>query len=267
MFDVFEGLLPVLGVILVLGILLKHAVHIFPEYERGVLFRLGRFVTVKGPGLILIIPFVDRIIRVPLWVIVENVPPQEVITKDNVTCKVNAILYYRVTDPEKAIINVERYHEATSQFAQTTMRSVVGQADLDDLLSERDKLNKQIQEIVDSATDPWGIKVTTVEIRDVIIPVEMQRAIARQAEAERDRRAVVIQAEGEKQAAQKISEATEILTKTEGAMTLRMLRTISESANQASNTILFPIPMEIKQLLVSALSNTKEKDRTKNIEE
>ena len=261
MFDLIEAMFPALGVILAAGVLLKYAVFIFPEYERGVLFRLGRFVTVKGPGLVVVIPFIDRIVRVPLWVIVENVPPQEVITRDNVSCKVNAILYYRVTDPEKAVINVERYHEATSQFSQTTMRSVVGQADLDELLSERDKLNKTIQEIVDSATDPWGIKVTTVEIRDVIIPVEMQRAIARQAEAERDRRAVVIQAEGEKQAAQKISEATEILTRTEGAMTLRMLRTISESATQDSNTILFPIPVEFKQLLMSVMENSKDKNK------
>ena len=244
-----ENLVPLAGVIIAAGALLKMAIKVFPEYERGVLFRLGRLVAVKGPGLVLIIPLIDKIIRVPLRIVVDNVPPQEVITRDNVTCKVNAVLYYRVTEPDKAVINVEKYHEATSQFAQTTMRSVVGQADLDELLSERDKLNKRIQEIVDTATDPWGIKVTAVEIRDVIIPVEMQRAIARQAEAERDRRAVVIQSEGEKQAAQKISEATEILTRVDGAMTLRMLRTISESANQESNTILFPIPMEIKHLL------------------
>ncbi|MDW7670126.1 MAG: slipin family protein [Bacillota bacterium] len=239
------------GIFIAAGALLKMAVKVFPEYERGVQFRLGRLVGVKGPGLILIIPIIDRIIRVPLRIVVDNVPPQEVITRDNVTCKVNAVLYYRVTEPDKAIINVEKYHEATSQFAQTTMRSVVGQADLDELLSERDKLNRRIQDIVDTATDPWGIKVTAVEIRDVIIPVEMQRAIGRQAEAERDRRAVVIQADGEKQAAQKISEATEILTRVDGAMTLRMLRTISESATQESNTILFPIPMEIKHLLKS----------------
>lgn len=244
-----ENLVPMVGVLIAAAALLKMAVKVFPEYERGVLFRLGRLVSVKGPGLVLIIPIIDKIIRVPLRIVVDNVPPQEVITRDNVTCKVNAVLYYRVTEPDKAIINVEKYHEATSQFAQTTMRSVVGQADLDELLSERDKLNKRIQDVVDSATDPWGIKVTAVEIRDVIIPVEMQRAIGRQAEAERDRRAVVIQADGEKQAAQKIAEATEILTQVDGAMTLRMLRTISESATQESNTILFPIPMEIKHLL------------------
>lgn len=251
-FQLIENLVPLAGVLVALAALLKMAVKVFPEYERGVLFRLGRLVEVKGPGLILIIPFIDKVIRVPLRIVVDNVPPQEVITKDNVTCKVNAVLYYRVTEPDKAVINVEKYHEATSQFAQTTMRSVVGQADLDELLSERDRLNRRIQEIVDSATDPWGIKVTAVEIRDVIIPVEMQRAIARQAEAERDRRAVVIQADGEKQAAKKISEATEILTRVNGAMTLRMLRTISESANQESNTILFPIPMELIHLLTKS---------------
>ena len=245
---IFESILPYVGAILIAGGLIKSAVKIIPEYERGVLFRLGRLVSVKGPGLILIIPFIDRIVRVSLRIIVDNVPPQEVVTKDNVTCKVNAVLYYRVTDPDKAIINVEHYHEATSQFALTTMRSVVGQAELDELLSERDRLNKRIQEIVDTATDPWGIKVTAVEIRDVTIPVEMQSAIARQAEAERSRRAVVIQADGEKQVAKKIAEATEILNQVDGAMTLRMLRTISDSATQASNTILFPIPIEFKNL-------------------
>ncbi len=249
-----ENLIPIVGIIVVAGAVLKLAIKVFPEYERGVQFRLGRLVGVKGPGLILIIPIIDRIIRIPLRIVVDNVPPQEVITKDNVTCRVNAVLYYRVTEPDKAVINVERYHEATSQFAQTTMRSVVGQADLDELLSQRDKLNRRIQDVVDSATDPWGIKVTAVEIRDVIIPVEMQRAIGRQAEAERDRRAVVIQAEGEKQAAVKIAEATEILTNVDGAMTLRMLRTIGESSTQQSNTILFPIPMELSYLLTKPIA-------------
>ncbi len=235
--------------IAVVVLILRMAIKIIPEYERGVLFRLGRLVSVRGPGLIIIIPVVDRIYRVSLRIIVDNVPPQEVITKDNVTCKVNAILYYRVTAPDKAIVNVEKFHEATSQFAQTTMRSVVGQADLDELLSNRDKLNKQIQAIVDQATDPWGIKVTAVELRDVIIPENMQRAIARQAEAERNRRAVVIQAEGEKQAAQKISEAAEILSREEGSMTLRTLRTISDMSNAENTTILFPLPIELRRLL------------------
>jgi regulator of protease activity HflC (stomatin/prohibitin superfamily) len=250
-----ENFIPIVGIIVVAGAVLKLAIKVFPEYERGVQFRLGRLVGVKGPGLVLIIPIIDRIVRIPLRIVVDNVPPQEVITKDNVTVRVNAVLYYRVTEPDKAVINVERYHEATSQFAQTTMRSVVGQADLDELLSQRDKLNRRIQDVVDSATDPWGIKVTAVEIRDVIIPVEMQRAIGRQAEAERDRRAVIIQAEGEKQAAYKIAEATEILTNVDGAMTLRMLRTIGESSTQQSNTILFPIPMELSYLLTKPIAD------------
>lgn len=244
-----ENIVPFAGVIFVILLLLKMAIKIIPEYERGVLFRLGRLVGVKGPGLVFIIPIIDRIQKVSLRIIVDNVPPQEVITRDNVTCKVNAVLYYRVTAPDKAVVNVEKYHEATSQFSQTTMRSVVGQADLDELLSQREKLNKQIQAVVDQATDPWGIKVTAVELRDVIIPEAMQRAIAKQAEAERNRRAVVIQAEGEKQAAVKISEAAEILGQHEGALTLRTLRTISDMSNSESTTVLFPVPMEMRRLL------------------
>ncbi|NBG88501.1 slipin family protein [Isachenkonia alkalipeptolytica] len=244
-----EGAVPFIVLIVILFLLLKMAIKIFPEYERGVLFRLGRLVTVKGPGLVFIIPFIDKIERISLRIVVDNVPPQEVITRDNVTCKVNAVLYYRVTAPDKAVVNVEKFYDATSQFAQTTMRSVVGQADLDELLSEREKINKKIQEIVDEATDPWGIKATAVELRDVIIPETMQRAIARQAEAERNRRAVVIQAEGEKQAAVKISEAAEILSHQEGSLTLRTLRTISDMSNSESTTILFPVPMEMRRLL------------------
>lgn len=244
-----ESAVPFIILIVILLLLLKMAIKIFPEYERGVLFRLGRLVSVKGPGLVIIIPFIDRIERISLRIVVDNVPPQEVITRDNVTCKVNAVLYYRVTAPDKAVVNVEKFYDATSQFAQTTMRSVVGQADLDELLSEREKINKKIQGIVDEATDPWGIKATAVELRDVIIPEAMQRAIARQAEAERNRRAVVIQAEGEKQAAVKISEAAEILAHQEGSLTLRTLRTISDMSNSESATILFPVPMEMRRLL------------------
>ena len=225
------------------------AVKILPEYERGVLFRLGRFIGIRGPGLVLIIPFVDRLERVSLRTVTFDVPTQEVITNDNVTCRVNAVLYYRVVSPEKAIVNVEKFHDATSQFAQTTLRSVVGQAYLDELLSQREKLNKLIQKIVDEATEPWGIKVTAVEIKDAILPTEMQRAIARQAEAERDRRAIIIQAEGERQAAEKLAEATGILSAQEGAMTLRMLRTLSEISNTSSTKILFPLPMELRALL------------------
>lgn len=247
--DLINLLLNYFVVIVLIFAILSSAIKIIPEYERAVLFRLGRLVEARGPGLILIIPIVDKIMRISLRTVVFDVPPQEVITRDNVTCKVNAVLYYRVVEPDKAIVNVERYHEATSQLAQTTLRSVVGTADLDELLSERDKLNQTIQQIVDEATDTWGIKVSSVEIKDVVLPTEMQRAIARQAEAERGRRAAVIQAEGERQAAERLAQASEILTAVEGGLTLRMLRSLSEVSNSQNTTILFPLPMEIKKLL------------------
>ncbi|MDD4802510.1 MAG: slipin family protein [Syntrophomonas sp.] len=242
-------LLNVVVIIVVLVILLSMAVKIIPEYERAVLFRLGRLVGVRGPGLILIIPFIDQIIRMSLRTIVFDVPPQEVITRDNVTCKVNAVLYYRVVEPDKAVVNVERFHEATNQLAQTTLRSVTGTADLDTILSQREKLNETIQHIVDESTDPWGIKVTAVEIKDVTLPQEMHRAIARQAEAERNRRAAVIQAQGERQAAEELANAADILVKSPGALTVRMLRSLSELSNTQNTTILFPLPMELRQLL------------------
>ncbi len=241
------------AVIIVIAVsILGMAIKIIPEYERAVVFRLGRLVGVRGPGLIFIIPIIDRIFRISLRVIVFDVPPQEVITRDNVTCKVNAVLYYRVLSADKAIVNVEQFHEATNQLAQTTLRSVVGTADLDELLSEREKLNQTIQQIVDDATDPWGIKVTAVEIKDVGLPVEMQKAIAKQAQAERDRRAAVIQAEGERQAAEKLAEASEILSARSGGLTLRMLRSLSEVSNSQNTTILFPLPVEIKKLLADS---------------
>lgn len=246
-----------LGIIIVFLAILFKAVKIIVEYERGVLFRLGRLAGVRGPGLILIIPFVDRLVRVSLRTIVVDVPVQEVITKDNVTCKINAVLYYRVIEPEKVIVNVQRYHQATIEYAQTTLRSVVGQADLDELLSQREQLNKELQKIIDQATDPWGIKVTAAEIKDVTLPQEMQRAIAKQAEAERNRRAIVIQALGEMEAAEKIAEATGILSRQEGAMTLRMLRALTETADAKAHTIVFPLPMEFKALL-PALGKEKE---------
>lgn len=238
------------GAIIVLVVaIISASIKIIPEYERAVLFRLGRLVGVRGPGLIFIIPIIDRIMRVSLRIIVFDVPPQEVITRDNVTCKVNAVLYYRVISADKAVVYVERYHEATNQLAQTTLRSVVGTADLDELLSQRDKLNRTIQAIVDEATDPWGIKVTAVEIKDVVLPTEMQRAIARQAEAERIRRAAVIQAEGERQAAEKLAQASEILSSREGGITLRALRSLTDIANSKNATVLFPLPLELRKLL------------------
>jgi regulator of protease activity HflC (stomatin/prohibitin superfamily) len=244
-----ENLLSSLVVVVLIVYILGSAIKVIPEYERAVLFRLGRLVGFRGPGLIFIIPVVDRIIRISLRTFVIDVPPQEVITRDNVTCKINAVLYYRVVEPDKAVVNVENYHEATNQLAQTTMRSVAGTAELDEILSERDTLNQTIQRIVDETTDSWGIKVAAVEIKDVVLPTEMTRAIARQAEAERGRRAAIIQAEGERQAAEQLAQASEILTRTKGGLTLRVLRSLSEVANAPNNTILFPLPTELRRIL------------------
>jgi regulator of protease activity HflC (stomatin/prohibitin superfamily) len=238
-----------LGAVIVLIFLLMSAIRIVKEYERLVVFRLGRLTGVKGPGIIFIIPFVDKVLRISLRTVVYDVATQEVITRDNVTTKVNAVLYYRVVDPSKAVINVQDYNQATIQLAQTTLRGVVGQAELDELLSERDKLNKSLQEIIDDASDPWGIKVSTVEIKDVVIPAEMQRVISRQAEAERNRRSIVIQSEGEKEAAIKLAEAAIILARSPGAMALRALRTAAEVAAENSNTLIFPLPMEFARIL------------------
>lgn len=234
-----------IGFAILFLLILSQAIYIIKEYDRAVIFRLGRFVETKGPGLILVIPIVDRVTRVSLRTVVYDVPEQEVVTKDNVTCRVNAVLYYRVVDPEKAIINVERFHQATIQLAQTTMRSIAGEAELDELLSEREKINSKLQQVIDQATDPWGIKVSAVELKDIVIPSSMKRAIAKQAEAERERRAVVIQAQGEKQAAARIAEATGILNTQPGSMNLRTLRTISEVASSEGASVVFPLPMEM----------------------
>ncbi|NLB89189.1 MAG: slipin family protein [Syntrophomonadaceae bacterium] len=247
--------------IIILVAILSSAIKIIPEYERAVLFRLGRLAGVRGPGLIFIIPIIDKIERVSLRVMTYDVPPQEVITRDNVTTKVNAVLYYRVVNADKAIVNVERYHEATNLLAQTTLRSVAGTAELDQLLSDRESLNKRIQNIVDEATDPWGIKVVSVEIKDVVLPSEMQRAIARQAQAERDRRAAIIQAEGERQAAEKLAEAANILAEAEGSLTLRMFRSLSEVSNSQNTTILFPLPMELGKLFANGTKSIDKDDK------
>ncbi|MFN3966815.1 MAG: slipin family protein [Endomicrobiia bacterium] len=228
-------------------IFLMNAVRIVNEYERGVIFRLGRLVGAKGPGLFFIIPIIDKMIKVSLRTNVLDVPVQEVITKDNVPVKVNAVVYFRVLDPCKAIVEIENYIFGTSQIAQTTLRSVVGQAELDELLSEREKINSKLQKIIDEATDPWGIKVSTVEVKDVQIPEQMQRAIAHQAEAERDRRAKIINAEGEYQAAEKIAQAAEIISKTPAGIQLRYLQTAVEVAAEKNSTLLFPLPVEIFQ--------------------
>lgn len=230
------------------------AVNILREYERGVIFTLGRFWKVKGPGLIIVIPIVQQIARVQLRTIVMDVPSQDVISKDNVSVRVNAVVYFRVVDPEKAIIQIEDYYEATSQLAQTTLRSVLGQHDLDEMLSERDKLNKDIQEILDAATDNWGIKISNVEIKHVDIDESMVRAIARQAEAERERRAKVINAEGELQASGKLTEAAGVLATQPKAIHLRYLQTLIDIAGDKSSTIVFPLPMDLLEALQNKLS-------------
>ncbi len=242
-----SGLL--IPIILILFFFVTSALKVVREYERLVVFRLGRLIGEKGPGLVFIIPVVDRFVRISLRIITLDVPTQEVITRDNVTTSVNAVVYYRVIDPNRAVNNVEEYKMATAQLAQTTLRSVAGQAELDELLSERDKLNLKIQSILDEATDPWGIKVTAVEIKDVGIPEALQKAISRQATAERERRAVIVQAEGEKEAAGKIAEAAKILNTEEGGFYVRLLRTLPEIASQQGSVIAFPLPIELRHLL------------------
>ena len=224
---------------------LSAAIRILNEYERGVIFRLGRVIKAKGPGLIILIPVIDKIVKVSLRLVAMDVDPQDVITRDNVSVKVNAVIYFRVIDPTKAIIEVENYTYAMSQLAQTTLRSVCGQAELDELLSEREKINSELQEILDTHTDPWGIKVATVELKHIDLPQEMQRAMARQAEAERERRAKVINAEGEYQAANKLAEASEIIEKHPTALQLRYLQTMNEMATESNSTTIFPIPIEL----------------------
>lgn len=232
-------------VVFLIIIFLANAIKVFPEYQRGVIFRLGRLMQPKGPGIFLIIPIVYRVVRVDLRTITFDVPAQEVITKDNVPAKVNAVAYFRVTDPSKAIVEVQSFVAATSQIAQTTLRSVLGQSDLDHLLTERDKLNARLQEIIDEQTEPWGIKVSVVEIKDVEIPASMQRAMARQAEAERERRAKVISAEGEYQASEKLQQAAEVLSRTPAAIQLRYLQTLAEIATEKNSTTVFPIPIDL----------------------
>jgi regulator of protease activity HflC (stomatin/prohibitin superfamily) len=228
-------------------------VRILREYERAVVFRLGRLVGARGPGIVLLIPGVDRMVRVDLRTVTLDVPPQDLITRDNVPAKVNAVSYYRVVDPIRAIVEVERYHSATSQIAQTTLRSVLGRADLDMLLSERDRLNEALQQIIDEQTDPWGIKVSTVEIKDVGIPQPMQRAMARQAEAERERRAKVINAEGEFQAAERLFDAAEIMSGNSAALQLRYMQTLLElGGGDQNSTIVFPIPIDLIRPLLAA---------------
>jgi regulator of protease activity HflC (stomatin/prohibitin superfamily) len=241
--------IPVFAVVLIFFavIILLNAVRILREYERGVIFRLGRVLSggERGPGIILLIPLVDRMVKVSLRTVVMDVPPQDVITQDNVSIKVNAVVYFRVLQPQKAIIEVENYLMATSQLSQTTLRSVLGQSELDDLLSQREKINQRLQQIIDAHTEPWGIKVSNVEVKQIDLPQEMQRAMAKQAEAERERRSKVIAAEGEFQASQKLADAAQVLAGQPSAITLRYLQTLREIATEKNSTTIFPIPIDL----------------------
>jgi regulator of protease activity HflC (stomatin/prohibitin superfamily) len=236
------------GLILVIffaALLIFNIFKIMREYERGVIFRLGRLIPVKGPGIIILIPGIDKLVRVDLRTITFDVPSQDIITKDNISVKVNAVVYFRVIDPAKAITAVEDFHYATSQISQTTLRSVLGQSTLDELLSKRDEVNADLQKIIDEQTEPWGIKVTSVEVKNVDLPAEMMRAIAKQAEAERERRAKIIHAEGEFQAAQKLSDAAAIIGKEPASIQLRFLQTLTEVATEKNSTIIFPVPIDL----------------------
>jgi len=246
---------PYLITVLIVVFILSQVVKILNEYERGVIFRLGRLIPSKGPGIILLIPFIDKLQKMSLRLVTLDVPPQDVITRDNVSIKVNAVLYYRIMEPNSAVVDVENYAYATSQLAQTTLRSVCGQAELDELLAEREKISLRLQEILDKETDPWGIKVSKVEIKHIDLPPEMQRAMAKQAEAERERRAKVIHAEGEFQASQKLSEAAVIISKDPAAVQLRYLQTLSEIATENNSTILFPIPIDLFKPFMKKVEN------------
>ncbi|MBW1696924.1 MAG: slipin family protein [Deltaproteobacteria bacterium] len=251
-------MITIIAVIVLVVLFLSSAIRILNEYERGVIFRLGRVLRAKGPGLIILIPIVDKMVKVSLRLVALDVDPQDVITRDNVSVKVNAVIYFRVIDPVKAVIEVENYQYAMSQLAQTTLRSVCGQAELDELLAERDKINSKLQEILDIHTDPWGIKVATVELKHIDLPSEMQRAMARQAEAERERRAKVINAEGEYQAAERLAEAAEIIQKRPVALQLRYLQTMREMSAENNTTTILPFPMDLVRPLITLFEKEKE---------
>lgn len=251
---------PIVGIVIaviILIIILASAVKVLREYERGVIFRFGRLRGAKGPGIFLLIPFIDKMVKVDLRTITFDVPPQDIITKDNVPVKVNAVCYFRVMEPEKAIVQIENYKVATSQIAQTTLRSILGQAELDDLLSRREKINKELQVIIDEQTDPWGVKVSIVEIKDVELPQTIQRAFARQAEAERERRAKIINSEGELQASEKLAQAAEILTKFPASIQLRFLQTLKEISAEQNSTIIFPVPIDLIETFLKKISDKK----------
>ena len=249
-------------VIVVLTIFfLSAALRILNEYERGVIFRLGRVIQAKGPGLIILIPVIDKMVKVSMRLVAMDVDPQDVISRDNVSVKVNAVIYFRVIEPIKAVVEVEDYTYAMSQLAQTTLRSVCGQAELDELLSAREKINSQLQEILDTHTDPWGIKVTTVELKHIDLPQEMQRSMAKQAEAERERRAKVINADGEFQAASKLAEAAEIIREHPMALQLRYLQTMREISAEQNTTTIFPFPMDLFKPFLDAMDKTKKEEK------
>lgn len=236
---------PLVVIIFFVLFILINAIRVLAEYERGVIFRLGRMIGVKGPGLILLIPLVDRMVKVSLRTFTMDVPPQDVITRDNVTIKVNAVIYFQVMEPAHAIINVEDYFYATSMIAQTTLRSVLGQVELDDLLSNREEINHRLQKIIDEQTEPWGVKVSVVEVKNVDLPIEMQRAIARQAEAERERRSKIIHADGEFQAASKLLDAAKVMETSKITLQLRFLQTLTEVAAEKNSTLVFPVPIDL----------------------
>ncbi|MBN1883017.1 MAG: slipin family protein [Deltaproteobacteria bacterium] len=246
-----SGIGIVILVVIFIGILMS-AIRILNEYERGVIFRLGRIIDTKGPGLILLIPVIDKMMKVSLRTVTMDVPPQDVITRDNVSVKVNAVIYFRVMDPNRAIIEVENYIYATSQLAQTTLRSVLGEVELDEMLAERERINNQLQDILDKQTDPWGVKVSHVEVKHIDIPTDMQRAIARQAEAERIRRAKVINAEGELQASKMLVEAAKIMGESPITIQLRYLQTLAEIATENNSTTLFPVPIDFFEPYIQA---------------
>ncbi|AJE03955.1 slipin family protein [Geobacter pickeringii] len=257
MFDVFN-FVPVVFLVILLVMFAASAIRILPEYERGVLFRLGRLAGVRGPGLFFIIPGVDRLVRVSLRTVALDVPPQDVITHDNVTVKVSAVIYFRVMGPEKAIVEVENYLYATSQLSQTTLRSVLGQVELDELLANREKINRELQEILDRHTGPWGVKVTAVEVKNIDLPQEMLRAIAKQAEAERERRAKVIHADGELQASTKLAEAAGVLARQPSSLQLRYLQTLTEIAAEKNSTTIFPVPIDLIKMFLERPGEKKE---------
>lgn len=248
----------IVTIITIAVIILASAIRVLREYERGVIFRLGRLIAAKGPGLIILIPIIDRMVKVSLRTVVMDVPPQDVITRDNVSVQVNAVIYFRVVDPENAIVQVENYVFATSQLAQTTLRSIVGQIELDELLAQRDKINQELQQIIDKHSDPWGIKISLVEVKHIDLPIEMKRSMAKQAEAERERRAKVINAEGEYQAATKLQQAAEIIRKHPEALQLRYLQTLVEVAAENNSTTIFPVPIDLFEVFMEKMKGKKE---------